>query len=61
MDETDRVESTTEIAKESNDILRKNPGAEGTSAAGDHVAPDEDFVVVATYDGEWSSAGKSKK
>jgi len=61
MDETDRVESTAEIAKESNDILRKNPGAEGTSAAGDHVAPDDDFVVVATYDGEWSSAGKSKK
>jgi CheY-like chemotaxis protein len=61
MDETDCVESTAEIAKVSTDILRKDAAVDGASAAKGEVAPDDDFVVVATYDGEWSSAAKSKK
>ncbi len=61
MDETDCVESTAQIAKGPTDILRKEPAADGASAGGVEAPPEDDFVVVATYDGEWSSAGKSKK
>jgi ActR/RegA family two-component response regulator len=61
MDETDCVESTAQIAKGPTDNLRKEPAADGASAGGVDAPPEDDFVVVATYDGEWSSAGKSKK
>jgi ActR/RegA family two-component response regulator len=61
MDETDCVESTAQIAKGPTDILKKEPAAERASSGGVEAPPEDDFVVVATYDGEWSSAGKSKK
>ena len=61
MDEIDCVDATSQITEGSAEVLRKVPAPDGPTAAGAEAAPDDDFVVVATYDGEWSSAANSKK